>query len=72
MITYSIYIVDDEKSITDGIIMALEEDYRMKSFSSAEPALEALQQDCPDLILLDIGLPGINGIGALRRMKLGV
>ena len=69
MITYSLYIVDDEKSITDGIIMALEEDYRMKSFSSAEPALEALQQDRPDLILLDIGLPGINGIEALRRIR---
>ena len=69
MITYSIYIIDDEKTITDGITMALEGDYRMKSFSRAEPAIEALQDDCPDLILLDIGLPGINGIEALRRIK---
>jgi len=69
MITYSIYIIDDEKTITDGITMALEGDYRMRSFSRAEPAIEALQEDCPDLILLDIGLPGINGMEALRQIK---
>lgn len=69
MITYSIYVIDDEKIITDGITMALEGDYRIQSFSSAEPAIEALQEDCPDLILLDIGLPGINGIEALRQIK---
>jgi DNA-binding NtrC family response regulator len=69
MITYSIYIIDDEKSITNGISMALEGDYRVKSFSRAEPAIEALQEDCPDLILLDIGLPGMDGIEALRRIK---
>lgn len=69
MITDSLYIIDDEKTITDGITMALEGEYRIKSFSRAEPAIEALQADCPDLILLDIGLPGINGIEALRQIK---
>jgi two-component system response regulator AtoC len=69
MITYSIYVIDDEKTITDGIRMALEGDYRIKSFSRAEPAIEALQKDRPDLILLDVGLPGINGIEALRQIK---
>jgi len=69
MITYSIYVIDDEKTITDGIRMALEGDYRIKSFSRAEPAIEALQKDWPDLILLDVGLPGINGIEALHRIK---
>jgi len=69
MIIYSIYIIDDEKTITDGITMALEGDFRMKSFSRAEPAIEALEEDRPDLILLDVGLPGMNGIEALRRIK---
>jgi DNA-binding NtrC family response regulator len=69
MMTYSIFIIDDEITITDGITMALEGAYRMKSFSRAEPAVEALQADRPDLILLDIGLPGMNGIEALRRIK---
>jgi DNA-binding NtrC family response regulator len=69
MITYSIFVIDDEKTITNGITMALEGDYRITSFSSAEPAIEALKEDCPDLILLDIGLPGMNGIEALRQIK---
>ena len=69
MITYSIFIIDDEKTITDGITMALEGDFKMKSFSRAEPAIEAMVEDRPDLILLDVGLPGMNGIEALRRIK---
>jgi len=69
MITYTIYIIDDEKTITEGITMALEGDFRLKSFSRAEPAIETLEEDSPDLILLDVGLPGINGIEALGQIK---
>jgi len=69
MISYSIYIIDDEKTITDGVTMALEDDYRIKAFAEAETAIGQLEQDPPDLILLDIGLPGMNGIDALRRIK---
>ena len=69
MITFSIYVIDDEKSIRDGITMTLEDDYRVRSFSKAEPAIDALAEDPPDLILLDVGLPGINGIEALRQIK---
>jgi DNA-binding NtrC family response regulator len=69
MIPYSIYVVDDEQSIREGITMALEADYRVEAFSSAESALEAVKKNPPDLVLLDIGLPGMNGIEALREMK---
>jgi DNA-binding NtrC family response regulator len=69
MITFSIYVIDDEQTIRDGITMTLEADYRVRSFSKAEPAIDALEEDPPDLILLDVGLPGINGIEALRQIK---
>jgi len=69
MINYTIYIIDDEKTIRDGITMTLEEDYRVRSFSKAEPAIDALEKDPPDLILLDVGLPGMSGIEALRQIK---
>ena len=69
MIKYSIYIVDDEQTITDSVTMALEDDYRIQAFSDAETAIVQLEKDPPDLILLDIGLPGMNGIDALRHIK---
>ena len=68
-ISYSIYILDDEKTITDSVTMALEDDYQIKAFSDAERAMAHLEKDPPDLILLDLGLPGLNGIDALRHIK---
>ena len=40
MIHYTIYIIDDEKSIRDGITMTLETDYHVRSFAKAEPAMD--------------------------------
>jgi DNA-binding NtrC family response regulator len=69
MITFCIYIIDDEQTIRDGITMTLEADYHIRSFAKAEPALDAAAEDPPDLILLDVGLPGMDGIEALRQIK---
>ncbi len=69
MISYSIYIVDDEQIIREGITMALEADYRVEAFSDAETAIEAIKKNPPDLVLLDIGLPGMDGIEALGKIK---
>lgn len=66
---YSIYIVDDEQTIREGIGMALEEDYQVETFSTAEVAIEAIENRPPDLVLLDIGLPGMDGIKALGIIK---
>ena len=69
MIQYSIYIVDDEESIREGVAMALEAQYKISVFSTAETAIDAIKANFPDLVLLDIGLPGMNGIEALREIK---
>ena len=69
MVTYSIYIVDDEQSLARGIALSLSKDYRTMSFTTAETALQAMAKNSPDLVLLDIGLPGMNGVEALRRIK---
>jgi two-component system response regulator AtoC len=68
-ISYTIYIVDDEQTIREGVTMALEDIYRVKDFANAETALAALEKEPPDLVLLDVGLPGMDGIEALRRIK---
>ena len=69
MMNFSIYVIDDERTIREGIAMALEAEYRVETFSEAETALEAMLKAPPDLVLLDIGLPGIDGIEALERIK---
>jgi DNA-binding NtrC family response regulator len=67
--TFSIYIVDDEGSIRQGIADTLASRYAITTFSTAEDALDAMKSSRPDLVLLDIGLPGMNGVDALGHMK---
>ena len=38
-------------------------------FESGEALLEALDQEVPDLVLLDLKMPGLNGVQALRRLR---
>ncbi len=70
MISYSVHIVDDEESIREGLLHALKPRYRTRAFPAAEPALEAMREASPDLVLLDLGLPGMRGIDALREIKI--
>jgi DNA-binding NtrC family response regulator len=69
MISYSIYIVDDEQSLAKGIAASLLKEYRAVPYHTAEAALPAIKADPPDLVLLDIGLPGMSGIEALEKIK---
>ncbi len=69
MISFTIWIVDDESSIREGILMALERDYQVQAFGDAESVLALMPGQLPDLLLLDIGLPGMDGISALRRIR---
>jgi len=66
---FSLLLIDDEESIREGICLALNTEYKIKAFGTAEEALDIIVADPPDLVLLDIGLPGMNGIEALRRIK---
>jgi len=68
MVSYSIFVVDDEESIRDAALMNLT-NYQVKAFANAEAALEALKKETPDLVLLDIGLPGMDGVQALEQIK---
>ena len=65
----SVYIVEDEETTRDGVAVFLENRYRVKAFPDAESAIDAVQAEPPDLVLLDIGLPGMSGLEALRVMK---
>ena len=69
MKNYSLYVVDDENVAREGITLALKKNYRVTAFDAAEPALDALKDDTPDIILLDIGLPVMSGTEALEVIK---
>jgi two-component system response regulator AtoC len=69
MIQYSVYIVDDEDTVREGVTMALEANYQVRAFCTGEAAIHAILDNPPDLVLLDIGLPGMNGIESLRKIK---
>src|SRR6202022_689674 len=65
----TILIVDDEPAARYGLGRALEAKYRGAEADSAEAAREALTRERPDLVLLDVVLPGENGIAFLRWMR---
>jgi DNA-binding NtrC family response regulator len=69
VIRYSISIVDDEESIRDGLELILSEEYDISCFTDAESFLSDLETNLPDLVLMDIGLPAMNGIEALAIIK---
>ena len=65
-----ILVVDDDALMRRSVTFKLEQaGYRTSSAGSAEEALDRAKQDRPDLVLLDIGLPGMDGLEALRRFQ---
>lgn len=65
-----ILLVDDEEGIHLLYREELEEEgYEVHSALTGEDALEKLKIISPDLVILDINMPGMNGIEVLRQMK---
>ncbi len=67
---YSILVVDDEALTLRTISRALrEEGFDVQVATSGEQGLEMFAQDHPSLVLLDVVLPGIDGVEVLRELK---
>jgi len=66
---HTIFIVDDEVTVREGVALALANEYQVRAFADAEAAIAAVAEEMPDLVLLDVGLPGMSGIAALERLR---
>ncbi len=64
-----ILIVDDDKSIRYSLKRIFEEYYLVMTAQNGEEAISLFQQNSPDLIIMDIRMPGQNGIDLLKEMK---
>lgn len=66
----SIHIIDDDPEIKALLCELFESnEYDVATFSSAEEAHPAIRRENPDLVLLDIGLPGMDGLTFLEKLK---
>lgn len=64
-----VLIVDDTEANIDILIEALGNDYDITVAMDGETALESLKEEIPDIILLDIMMPDIDGYEVCRRIK---
>ncbi len=63
-------LVDDDALMRRSLAFNLERSsYSVQTAATAEDALEIVHQNRPDLVLLDIGLPGMDGLEALRKLR---
>lgn len=66
----SILLVDDDALLRRSLSYSLERaGYGVRSAGTAEDALTAARLDLPDLVLLEMGLPGMDGLEALRQFR---
>jgi nitrogen regulation protein NR(I) len=66
----TILIVDDDKSIRYSLKRMFEEKYSILTAQNGEEALDRMKESSPDLVIMDIKMPGRNGIDVLKEMKL--
>ena len=65
-----IYCVEDDSNIRDLVVYTLETTgYKARGFEDGKACMEALASETPELILLDIMLPGEDGMSILGRLK---
>ena len=65
-----VLIVDDEEGVVQSVAGVLEDEgFQVATAKSGEEAIRAFQQEEPDVTLLDIWMPGMDGIEILKRLK---
>jgi len=67
---HTVLVVEDDAAVRDSLIWALGQDgYAVETASNGHQALAAVDAREPDVIVLDVGLPGIDGLAVCRRYR---
>jgi len=70
--TIKVAIIEDQRVLREGLAFLLDgtDGFRCTgSYGSVEKALSRITEDPPDVVLIDIGLPGMNGIEGIRALR---
>jgi DNA-binding response OmpR family regulator len=65
----AILVVDDTETNIDMLVEALGDDYSVMVAMNGEDALELIAEEPPELILLDVMMPGMDGFEVCRKLK---
>lgn len=66
----NILVVDDEEDFLETLVKRLSKrNYKVRGTQSGQKALELLQEETADVVLLDIRMPGMDGMQTLREIK---
>lgn len=66
----SILVIEDEKNICDFVVTNLKtENYKVSTAKTGEEGLSLIASNCPDIVLLDLGLPDIDGIEVIKKVR---
>jgi len=65
-----ILVVDDDPDILEGILTILEtQNYRLATARDGKKCMEMIEQEIPDLLILDLLMPRMDGWGVIREMR---
>lgn len=68
--THTVALVDDDRNILTSVTMALEaEGFRVRAYTDGAEALSALERQPPDIAILDIKMPRLDGMELLKRLR---
>src|ERR1700685_3218821 len=69
--TRQLLIVDDDNDLRQALVeqLALHPEFQVQAVETAGAALEALATTTPDLVIMDVGLPDLDGREAVKRMR---
>jgi DNA-binding response OmpR family regulator len=65
----TLLLIDDEVGVRESLKMVFNKDFRILEADSIEAAVQKAREERPDLVILDVLLPGTDGLQVLKQIK---